>query len=108
MELIPPMELAPNLNGIKHQIELELELRPKYHQNPSPDSDQALELKHHYGGGVEMSHSDNCAINCASEDTRNSPQFNQTKFCAQWLRATAFIVKMMQFLHASGEGYRIF
>ena len=42
------MELAPNLNGIKHQIELELELRPKYHQNPSPDSDQALELKHHY------------------------------------------------------------
>ena len=44
MELNLPFELVPNLNRIAHRIELELELLPKNHQNPSPDSDPALEL----------------------------------------------------------------
>ena len=44
MELIPLVELVPNVNQITHRIELELELMPKNHQNPSPDSDPALEL----------------------------------------------------------------
>ena len=44
MELIPLVELILNVNQITHRIELELELMPKNHQNPSPDSDPALEL----------------------------------------------------------------
>ena len=44
MELNLPFELVPNLNRIAHRIELELELLPKNHQNPSPDSDPAVEL----------------------------------------------------------------
>ena len=43
-ELIPSVELVLNVNQITHRIELELELMPKNHQNPSPDSDPALEL----------------------------------------------------------------
>ena len=44
MESIPSVELVLNVNQITHRIELELELMPKNHQNPSPDSDPALEL----------------------------------------------------------------
>ena len=44
MELIPSVELVPKVNQITHRIELELELIPKNHENPSPDSDPALEL----------------------------------------------------------------
>ena len=44
MELIPSVELVPNVNQITHRIESELEWMPKNHQNPSPDSDPALEL----------------------------------------------------------------
>ena len=50
MELIPSVELVPNVNQITHRIELELELMPKNHQNPSPDSDPALELIQPYSG----------------------------------------------------------
>ena len=38
------VELVPNVNQITNRIELELELMPKNLQNPSPDSDPALEL----------------------------------------------------------------
>ena len=44
MESSIPVELVPNLNWIAHGIELELELMPKNHENPSPDLDPALEL----------------------------------------------------------------
>ena len=44
IELIPSVELVLNVNQITHRIELELELMPKNHQNPSPDSDPAVEL----------------------------------------------------------------
>ena len=50
MEFIPSLELVPNVNQITHRIELELELMPKNHQNPSPDSDPALELIQPYSG----------------------------------------------------------
>ena len=44
MELVPLVELVPNVNQITHRIELELELMPKNHENLSPDLDPALEL----------------------------------------------------------------
>ena len=51
-ELIPSVELVLNVNQITQRIELELELMPKNHQNPSPDSDPALELIQPYCPGL--------------------------------------------------------
>ena len=53
-ELIPSVELVLNVNQITHRIELELELMPKNHQNPSPDSDPALELIQHYCRSADL------------------------------------------------------
>ena len=36
--------VCSKVNQITHRIELELELMPKNHENPSPDLDPALEL----------------------------------------------------------------
>ena len=37
-----------NFDPAHNEIELELELIPRNHESPSPDSNPALELKHHY------------------------------------------------------------
>ena len=39
-----------NFDPAHNEIELELELIPRNHESPSPDSNPALELKHHYWG----------------------------------------------------------
>ena len=44
MEMIPPVEWVHNLKWIKNRIEIEFKLKPKNHENPSPDSDSAVEL----------------------------------------------------------------
>ena len=36
-----------NFDPAQNEIELELELIPRNHESPSPDSNPALELKHH-------------------------------------------------------------
>ena len=36
-----------NFDPAHNEIELELELIPRNHESPSPDSNPALELKHH-------------------------------------------------------------
>ena len=45
-----------NFDPAHNEIELELELIPRNHESPSPDSNPALELKHHYSPLISLQH----------------------------------------------------